>query len=127
MPIIEPTPLTYLPVYYLDTAFITSSNPVRSVQYRTENFPAGFIKEFETTITYDNNPNPHKKLNTFKAFSPVPMPSFPFFIFDYIGPNNFVSYTIGNPFITYNNTYLGNGYIKKVTNLQPQIQVQLKD
>lgn len=114
LPVIEPQPIAYPPVYMLDTAIIDANqNPVTTIHYVSYNNNTSFFKDQEITIVYDNKPNPFYKLNIYKAISPIPdqgyLPNY------FTGRNNYINYSTGTSSVIYTNAYLTNGYIKKVS------------
>jgi hypothetical protein len=121
LPIIEPNPSAYPPSFTLDTVIISNQNPASSVTYISYINNTSFAKDFETVITYDNNPSPYYKLNISKSFSPIPVAEGADFFINFIGKNNFSNYytnypaSASNSTIIYTNIYFSNGYIKRTS------------
>ncbi|WP_462254732.1 hypothetical protein [Ferruginibacter sp.] len=119
LPVIEPSPGAYPASFTLDTVIISNQNPISSVSYVSTINNTSFSKDYETVITYDNNPSPYYKLNISKSFSPIPVAEGADFIINFIGKNNSTNYNTNYPAsgnnsnIIYTNIYLSNGYIKK--------------
>jgi hypothetical protein len=118
IPVLFPPQVPLAPVYYIDSTRLNSSNnQVSNVKYLAYNVPSGYSLIYTIAASYDTKPNPHKKLNIFKMYTPVhPGPAY--FPEEFIGQNNMQSCSVlsssgTNELTTYTNTYLPNGFLLK--------------